>query len=65
MFWNRKLTGATALFLLNRYLVIIFLILGVTPSGQSQTVRTTARTYRVWNVSLMCTVSANRREYAY
>ncbi|KAI0704474.1 hypothetical protein C8T65DRAFT_741038 [Cerioporus squamosus] len=39
MFWNRKLTGATALFLLNRYLIIIFLILGVAPSGQSQTPR--------------------------
>ncbi|TFK81114.1 hypothetical protein K466DRAFT_667318 [Polyporus arcularius HHB13444] len=38
MFWNRKLTGATGLFLLNRYIVIIFLILGIIPSGPSDTV---------------------------
>ncbi|RPD68572.1 hypothetical protein L226DRAFT_563849 [Lentinus tigrinus ALCF2SS1-7] len=38
MFWNRRLTGATGLFLLNRYIIIIFLILAITPSGQSETV---------------------------
>ncbi|RDX51240.1 hypothetical protein OH76DRAFT_1401546 [Lentinus brumalis] len=63
MFWNRKLTGATALFLLNRYLVIIFLILGVTPSGPSQKLVKSATMFE-YLVYLPWAVFAAMRAYA-
>ncbi len=61
MFWNRKLTGATCLFLLNRYIVIVFLILGIIPSGPSNTVRIAFPC--VSDILLICAISMTRCKF--